>query len=283
MKKTFEYDTCYTNILNNKEYICIINRQKSGIYCWENKQNNSIYVGSAVNLSDRIRKYFSNNSTNSNKKSYILNALYKHNYNFNLYILKYCSIAELIKQEQYYISQLKPEYNILKYARSSLGYRHTPEAIQKMKNKHSEKIYVISKYDNKILKFDSYRDTMKYFKMCSSTINKYLKSGKFYKNTYIFFKEQKEYKDIVQNKKFNLSNNIIELDKRYSEKRVILAFEIFQYKVENILKNEILFFPSIRKAAKNININHTYLSKCIKNKGCYNGRGYIVTKQRLDG
>lgn len=50
-------------------------------------------------------------------------------------ILEYCRADELIKREQYYLDTLNPEYNILKYAYSLLGYKHTPENIAKFKLK----------------------------------------------------------------------------------------------------------------------------------------------------
>jgi len=52
-----------------------------------------------------------------------------------LEILEYCRADELIEREQYYLDRLAPEYNILKYAYSLLGYKHTPENIAKFKLK----------------------------------------------------------------------------------------------------------------------------------------------------
>jgi hypothetical protein len=42
-------------------------------------------------------------------------------------ILEYCEKVKtvILKSEQYYIDLLKPEYNILTKAGSSLGYKHT--------------------------------------------------------------------------------------------------------------------------------------------------------------
>jgi group I intron endonuclease len=50
-------------------------------------------------------------------------------------ILEYCSKTDLIEREQFFIDKLNPEYNILKYAYSVLGYRHRPENIEKFKSK----------------------------------------------------------------------------------------------------------------------------------------------------
>lgn len=50
---------------------------------------------------------------------------------FKLEILEYCSIEELIIREQFYFDEFNPEYNILKFAGSPLGYRHS-EASKKL-------------------------------------------------------------------------------------------------------------------------------------------------------
>lgn len=42
---------------------------------------------------------------------------------FSVEILEYCDPENLIEREQYYIDLLKPEYNMLKVAGSSRGYR----------------------------------------------------------------------------------------------------------------------------------------------------------------
>lgn len=64
----------------------------------------------------------------------IYKALLKHGYsNFKLEILEYCGINNLLAQEQYYIDLLRPEYNILSIAGSSIGYRHSEECLAKLK------------------------------------------------------------------------------------------------------------------------------------------------------
>lgn len=47
--------------------------------------------------------------------------------------MEYCSPENYIKREQYYLDRIKPEYNILKIARSSLGFKHSEETIEKLK------------------------------------------------------------------------------------------------------------------------------------------------------
>jgi group I intron endonuclease len=66
-----------------------------------------------------------------NSNSIIYKALLKYGYsNFSLEIIEYCDPNILIEREQYYIDQLKPEYNILKTAGSSAGFKHTEASIE---------------------------------------------------------------------------------------------------------------------------------------------------------
>jgi len=86
------------------------------------------YVGSALNLTNRLSKYFSFRFKRNilNSKSRINNSLLKYGYNKSrIDILEYCESKDLITREQYYMDLLEPEYNILKKAGSSLGYKHS--------------------------------------------------------------------------------------------------------------------------------------------------------------
>jgi group I intron endonuclease len=51
---------------------------------------------------------------------------------FKLEILEYCDPKDVISREQYYLDLLKPQYNILKNAYSSLGYKHSAESLAKI-------------------------------------------------------------------------------------------------------------------------------------------------------
>jgi group I intron endonuclease len=54
---------------------------------------------------------------------------------FRLEILEYCDKERLIDREQYYLDLLKPEYNILDFAYSSLGFKHSASTLKKMKDR----------------------------------------------------------------------------------------------------------------------------------------------------
>lgn len=62
-------------------------------------------------------------------------ALLKHGFsNFTLEILEYCDKDNVLEREQYYLDLIKPQYNIVEKAGSTLGYKHTPESLQKMRD-----------------------------------------------------------------------------------------------------------------------------------------------------
>lgn len=113
------------------------------MYRWTNLINGKSYIGSSTNLLRRFRDYYSIRFLEKEIKknnSIIYRSLFKHGYSsFSLEIIEYCDKSEIISREQYYIDQLKPEYNILLTAGSSLGFKHSPETIAKLKGrKHSD-------------------------------------------------------------------------------------------------------------------------------------------------
>lgn len=129
----------YINLYENKVQIYNDNRKKSGIYMFTNLINNKQYIGSSIALDSRFTVYLSLNGlkNRANKSSSIIyNALIKYNYaNFKLDILEYCSLLEVNKREQYYLDLIQPEYNILKIANTTLGYKHLEETKFKISTK----------------------------------------------------------------------------------------------------------------------------------------------------
>lgn len=190
------------------------NKNKSGIYRWNNKVTNKSYIGSSTSLSRRFSFYYSLSYLENKVKkgsSIIYNSLLKHGHsNFSLDILEYCEINVLIKREQYYFDLLKPKYNILNIAGSSIGFKHTVitrinMSINNTKEKHpfygkkhneSSKIKMFlsskSALGVKIIcietgavnYFNSNVKAANYLKTSEWNIRKYKKTQKLYKNKY---------------------------------------------------------------------------------------------------
>jgi len=124
----------YPNADLQKKQIMLDNKGKAGIYRWINKENGKTYVGSAINLSTRLYVYYSLKRL-INSKMAIYHALLKYGYSgFSLEILEYCEPWDVLRREQHYLDLLKPEYNIHPTAGSSIGYRHTEETKQAIRD-----------------------------------------------------------------------------------------------------------------------------------------------------
>lgn len=78
------------------------NAKNTGIYHWVNNKTNSAYVGSAINLSNKlIRYYLINQLTKKNIRPIEL-ALIKYGHrNFSLEIIEYCPKDKLLERENF--------------------------------------------------------------------------------------------------------------------------------------------------------------------------------------
>ena len=113
---------------------------KSGIYIIENTTNGHIYVGSAVNLTKRKINHFYalRNGTHSNKHLQKAWIKYREN-SFIFKIILECQPLELISNEQRFIDELKPQYNIQPTAYSNLGVIFSEETRRKNSISHKGK------------------------------------------------------------------------------------------------------------------------------------------------
>lgn len=88
----------YDNADTNKVMILKDNKGKAGVYQWTHKESGKFYIGSAADLSKRLRTYYSFSHLNRNKSMYINNALLLHGYSaFSFTILEIISISDLTK------------------------------------------------------------------------------------------------------------------------------------------------------------------------------------------
>jgi group I intron endonuclease len=130
----------YKNAEIDRSQILSDTKSLAGIYMWTHIESNKKYIGSAVDLSKRLKDYYSPLYL-KRADNYISKALLHYTYSaFSLTIIEFISIKDLslegtrqliLEREQANINLFLPEYNILKIAGSLLGYKHTIELIEK--------------------------------------------------------------------------------------------------------------------------------------------------------
>jgi len=241
----------YKNIEKDKSLIYNQNRNKSGIYCWNNVITGKFYIGSAVNLTQRLKKYFSTKiliKSLLKSRSLINSSLLKYGYkNFELQIIEYCDKTSVIDREQYYIDLYQPEYNICKKAGSSIGRKHSPTTILKLKS------YKPS--DETLAKLIGRKHS-------PETLLK-LKNRKWSKETMIKFKLATIGRKVS-------SDTILKL--KLKSKR-------FNTKVTNINNNTIEIYSSIRDTAKALGFSDTTIRNYINTDKLLKNT-YLITSNR---
>lgn len=110
-----------------------INKQ-CGVYLFLNRVNGKSYIGSSVNLRKRFNLHLAGKKSNPLLQSAFLKYGVE---NFVFIILELVSLkVTLLKREQFYLDLLKPEYNILTFAGSLKGYKHSETTIQKLREEN---------------------------------------------------------------------------------------------------------------------------------------------------
>jgi hypothetical protein len=193
-------------------------------------------------------------------------ALLKHGYSkFKLEILEYCNPKEVAKREQYYIDVFTPEYNVLKTAYSSLGYKHTKESLIKI-NKNlailnkskSISVKVTNLETNVSQEYTSLTDAAKSLNTNKTTLIKYILSSKPLKGIY----------------KLESNLSISKFDSNYLNHPNSIKIEVTDLEL-----NTINSYTSVHSAARTLGIGHNTISNYFKRNQTrpYKGR-YIFKK-----
>jgi group I intron endonuclease len=113
--------------IERKTYLCK-NCKHGIVYKITNTLNGDFYIGSSTNLYKRYYTHM-NHMRKGIKSCIILNrAATKYGeQNFSFTIIAKCPIEYVIKLEQWFITNLKPNYNVAKIAGSNLGIKRTEE------------------------------------------------------------------------------------------------------------------------------------------------------------
>nr|YP_009945062.1 GIY-YIG endonuclease [Monilinia laxa]QOE17426.1 GIY-YIG endonuclease [Monilinia laxa]QYB19857.1 GIY-YIG endonuclease [Monilinia laxa]QYB19942.1 GIY-YIG endonuclease [Monilinia laxa]QYB20026.1 GIY-YIG endonuclease [Monilinia laxa]QYB20092.1 GIY-YIG endonuclease [Monilinia laxa] len=193
-------------------------------------------------------------------------ALIKHGYSkFKLDILEYCDPKDLVKREQYYLDLLSPEYNVLRLAYSSLGYKHTKETMVKVsknlvnltENK-SIKVKVTNLETNVWQEYVSLREAAKSLETNKTTLKKYILNSIPYKGIY----------------KLESNLTVSNFDSNYINHPSSVQIEVHDLELKTITT-----YTSIHSTSRALGIGHNTISNFFRRNQIrpYKGR-YIFKK-----
>ena len=104
------------------------------------------YIGSSLKLNSRLNDYFQDWYYKDRANLIIVRAILKYGMgNFALLILEFTEKENTLVRVQFWLEELKPEYNILTQAGNSAGFKHSTKSIDLMRQKafgrkHSEEV-----------------------------------------------------------------------------------------------------------------------------------------------
>lgn len=290
----------YSNPIDLKTVIYKENLKKVGIYRWTNLINGKIYIGSSSNLGKRFSGYLSSiflTRESLKTKSLIYSALSKYGYsNFKLDILEYCDPKELLVREQYYLDLYLPDYNILKTAGSSLGFKHSEETLLKFKlrelskehaeflrkagtanlvehNKNRRLEVAVHDYNtDKTNTYASIDEASKAIKVDTKTFWDKEKSEKNnnniipYQGRYVITILRDGITNVDHNKRVELARENISkgLINRNKAKGNIVV-------VTNVVTGDSVNYTSVSEAGRSLNVNRFTVSRYLKDQKVLNG------------
>ena len=169
----------------------------TGIYKITNIINNKFYIGSTNNLKRRRKEHFSLLSKNKNHCKILQRAYNKYGKDaFIFEIIAYCPVKYLFKLEQWFVDNLKPQYNSclidvsVPIGLSGKGYLYTEkhkeikrqEALKRLSENSSFgwKSRIIEKLDdsgNVIREYESLKAYAKEYGCSIGNVGKALKEG----------------------------------------------------------------------------------------------------------
>ena len=243
---------------------------RSGVYVFINKKNEFCYIGSSVQLANRLARGYLGSTLGNRKINLVLKELGLNSFYLDIYVLPENLINALetdkIKHltlflEQYFILCYNPVYNILKVAGSSAGRTFSPESIEKMKiaalarDLNGENNPMFGKKHSKetLTKISASRKGRKLSDECKAKL-RIAKSGK---NHHLFGKTHSE-----ESKQKNLHSQ--------STKKGI--------EVTDLETKNITLYPSIRAAARAISCRDVAIHNYFKANQQKPYRGRYVFK-----
>lgn len=108
-------------------------KYRSGVYKITNTKNSKIYVGSSVNVYNRMHTHFTKLKKGVHANKHLQAAYNKYGRQvFSFEILEYCN--NFTEREQYYINSLNPDYNHRIIAQNNKGLTVSIKTREKIRN-----------------------------------------------------------------------------------------------------------------------------------------------------
>lgn len=111
----------------------MLTRDNFVIYKITNLISKKLYIGSAVYFAQRRGEHLSKLRRQIHPNKHLQNSFNKYREeNFKFEIVEHSDKEHLIEREQFWIDILNPEYNHLRIARSSMGFKHSEETKKRL-------------------------------------------------------------------------------------------------------------------------------------------------------
>ena len=200
-------------------------KEKCGIYEIFNMENGKRYVGSSIDIYNRIHEHVFNLKNGKSHNQHLQNSWNKYGESSFIYsVLEYCNPSSRFEREQYYIDCLKPEYNLTLNVIANFGHSVDDETREKISNTLKQKYASgeLQAYRQNHIWKKTYIYNIRTFKIeaicdCAADAGRLLKSRKgsaidtmLYNNRYIVtFFELKDLNELVNyiNKNFLVANS----------------------------------------------------------------------------
>jgi GIY-YIG catalytic domain/NUMOD1 domain len=207
---------------NNRKEIANVSKKEKGIYIFEIEKR-IIYIGSSINLYNRICSYFMP-SILANADRRVLRYFRKHgfkNVKLIIYVLPFStSLIEIIEVEQYFIDEYRKEFTLLNVDLVAGGMEGTHTSMSDKARNRLRMMRGISffVYDtithSLIYKFNSKQEAYTNIHINHTTLNNCLIDGSLYLDRFLFSK------DLISEFPFESFISIEELKSLIKEKQL---------------------------------------------------------------
>jgi len=246
----------------------------TGIYLWHNCVTGEQYIGSGYRLSARLATYFFPSRLSANRPINKSICQFGHN-NFTVVVLEVISTTggvnkkDWLAKEQWWLEELKSSLNVLTRATSSLGFRHSSETKQYLRDLRLGK-HLSQDTRNKLSSVFSGIKNPFYGKKHSEESKVLMSENKQGENNPMYGKE-KSPEFLSQQLRDKSGDNNPMWGKTHSEEtRKKLSTPIYVF--DCTTKNLIAEFSGIVVAKKEMRIGYDTLKKYLKSGMPYKGQ-----------